>query len=70
VKDFICGLAAAFVGLVALVYCSLFADGAAWVGAPRQWGGYAGNAVGFLLLIGGPLYFWMLRPLRRRRRKT
>ena len=69
-KDFVWGLVTVFVGLLVLLYCSLFGDAADWAGAPRQWGGYAGNAVGFVLLIGGPLLFWVIRPLRRRRTKA
>lgn len=70
-KGFVWGLLTAFVGFLVLAFCcDLFGSAAVSMGAPRQWGGYVGNALGFLLLIGGPLFFWMICPIWHRRRNA
>jgi len=67
-KYFCLGLFSAITGFFILLYCSLFGDAAVELGAPRHVGGYVGNVIGFMLLFGGPLFFWVINPLVRRQR--
>jgi hypothetical protein len=64
-RNFALGLLTGFVGFVVWVVFSVFAGTHHAVYGTINAGDWAGIIIGFLIMLGGPLFFWVAYPLWR-----